>query len=408
MPKHTKRLGRGLSSLISPTITDTHPLEEGMPTPPPDGAPDFNPDLAPEASANPAAQSPDRSHALGQAATTGPGTSPPVGVGAQGPARPSRAVAPRPDTGQATQPDSPPPQAPRPTTAEFPRSEAQIRPRDYARHPSVLRTDALVPHRYQPRQIIDPQTIGALAKSIARNGLLQPLVVRPLHGTDSQGSHTYEIIAGERRWRAAKSAGVDELPVVVRDVGDREALELALVENIQRQDLNAIDRAGAYETYCREFGFKPEEVAARLAEDRTTVTNYLRLLELPEEVKEMVAQGELGMGHARCILGISDANVRLDLARAAVANSLSVRALENIVRRRKAQAQASAASLPTPGRQVAKPAHLADVENRLQQAVGTKVTIREARRKGQGRIIIEYYSLDDFDRIAGRLGLVEE
>jgi ParB family chromosome partitioning protein len=254
--------------------------------------------------------------------------------------------------------------------------------------------------------VIDPQTIGALTKSIARNGLMQPLVVRPLQSPDSEVPQNYEIIAGERRWRAARSAGVDELPVVVRDVGDREALELALVENIQREDLNPIDRAGAYETYCREFGFKPEELGVRLGEDRTTVTNYLRLLELPEEVKDMVARGELGMGHARCILGISDADARLDLARAAVANSLSVRALENIVRRRKAHT--GAASSPAPARQVAKPAHLADLENRLQHAVGTKVTIREARRKGQGRIIIEYYSLDDFDRIAGRLGLTEE
>jgi ParB family chromosome partitioning protein len=153
--------------------------------------------------------------------------------------------------------------------------------------------------------------------------------------SDAEGFAKYELIAGERRWRASRAAGVEDVPVIVRDVDDEKSLELALIENLQREDLNAIDRADAYARYCDEFGLSPAEVAQRMAEDRSTVVNYLRLRELPNKVKALVADGQLSMGHARAILGVPQADNREALARSAVANSLSVRALEQIIRRRK-------------------------------------------------------------------------
>lgn len=241
--------------------------------------------------------------------------------------------------------------------------------------------------------------MGSLAESIKRSGMLQPVVVRLAHGS-------YEIIAGERRWRAAKTLGMTEIPVVIRDADDQQMLELALIENIQREDLNPIDRAKAYRQFCTRFEFKPDEVARRVGEDRTTVINYLRLLDLPEAIRDLVADGRLSMGHARCLLGISDEVRRLQVAESAVQNELSVRALEEIVRReKKRQGQSGVGGSPRP---YLRPAHLLDMERRFEQTVRTKVTIHEGKGKGTGRIIIEYYSLDDFDRIAALLGVTPE
>jgi ParB family chromosome partitioning protein len=183
-------------------------------------------------------------------------------------------------------------------------------------------------------------------------------------------------------------------------------LELALVENLQREDLNAIDRAEAYRGLCTKFDLKPEQVAERVGEDRTTVVNYMRLLELSKPIRRLVAQGRLGMGHARCLLGIKDEDRRERLAGSASQNELSVRALEEIVRREKTRTgeAAEAASQRTQLRS----AHLTDLESKFEQAVKTKVTIHEGRGKGTGRITIEYYSLDDFDRIAALLGVATE
>jgi ParB family chromosome partitioning protein len=194
---------------------------------------------------------------------------------------------------------------------------------------------------------------------------------------------------------------------VVRDSTDEEMLELALIENLEREDLNAIDRALAYREFCTQFGLKPDQVASRLGEDRTTVINYLRLLDLSPSVQGLVALGRLSMGHARCLLGITDEAQRLRLAQSAVENELSVRALEEVVRREKTRAgsgEAAAQNAKLPSRA----AHLGNLEERFEQALGTKVTIREGKRKATGRIIIQYYSLDDFDRVAERLGVVGE
>lgn len=259
-----------------------------------------------------------------------------------------------------------------------------------------LAADELMPNPFQPRSVITNENVISLAESIKRNGLLQPIVVR-------RKGQRFEIIAGERRWTAAKSLGMSRVPVTVRDATDEQMLEFALIENIHRKDLNAIERAKAYREFRKRFGLTPEQVAHRLGEDRTTVTNYLRLLDLSEDIQFMVARGSLTMGHARCLLGLDEETRRRQLAESVVGHGLSVRALEEIVRRERTHTGPYVEdSAKTPRR---RPAHLEDMEFKFEQAVKTKVRIQEGRRKGTGRIIIEYYSLDDFDRIAQRLAV---
>jgi len=264
---------------------------------------------------------------------------------------------------------------------------------------TMVAVEQLEPNPFQPRSSISAASVSSLAVSIQKSGLLQPIAVRSRAGR-------YEIIVGERRWAAVKSLGMSHLPVIIRDATDEQMLELALIENIQREDLNAIDRAMAYREFCRRFSLKPEEVAQRLGEDRTTVVNYLRLLELPVAIRSLVAEGRLSMGHARCLVGIADDARRRQLAESVVQNELSVRALEEIMRREKTRETGAQATPAEPGR--LRSAHLHDVERQFEQALKTKVVIRDGKRKGTGRIIIEYYSLDDFDRIASALGVAFE
>jgi ParB family chromosome partitioning protein len=246
------------------------------------------------------------------------------------------------------------------------------------------------PNPHQPRSSSDDAQIASLAASIRESGLLQPVTVRPV-GT------RFEIITGERRFRAMKQLGRAVVPVLVRQATDQQMLELALIENLQREDLNAIDRARAYRRYCSEFHMRPDEVATRLGEDRSTVVNYLRLLELPHSIQTLVEQGRVSMGQARCLVGLENQGDQHRLAEQCADGKLSVRALEGIARR-----------LRSGSEHTTRPrladhdgtAHVRDMERRFSQAAGTKVTIREGRAKGRGRIVIEYYSLDDFDRIA--------
>ena len=265
--------------------------------------------------------------------------------------------------------------------------------------PSQLPLSALDPNPLQPRDQAATANVARLAESIEQNGLIQPIVVRP-HGK------RYQIIAGERRYWAAKHLGLRAVPVVIREASDQQMLELALVENIQREDLNAIDRARAYRDYCDRFELTPEEVGRRLGEDRTTVVNYLRLLDLQPQIQQLVIQGVLGMGHARCLLGVAEEPERLRLAESVVNHQLSVRALEEIVRKAKTRRPApegGAEQRPTR----APSSHIGDLQRRLEEAVKTKVLVQEGRKRGTGRIILEYYSLDDFDRIAALLGLAD-
>jgi ParB family chromosome partitioning protein len=260
-----------------------------------------------------------------------------------------------------------------------------------------LPLEAILPNPYQPRNDWDETELQALAESIKVNGVIQPVIVRPIDGK-------YQLIAGERRVRACRLAGLEVLPAIVRTVTDSEMLELALIENIHRADLNPIERAQAYQSYLKEFSLSQAEAAARLGEDRSVIANYVRLLELPTEVKQMLIDKQLSMGHARAILSLPTDDLRRKLANRAMAGRLSVREVERLVRNCTAGATAKSRA------ERAKASHILDLENRLTRSLGTKVTI-EARRGGKrGRVIIEFYSVDDFERICQAMGLasVEE
>jgi len=258
----------------------------------------------------------------------------------------------------------------------------------------MLPVDQIRRNPMQPRRTFDEDALASLAESLREKGALQPVVVRPAESG-------YELVVGERRLRAAKIAGLRELPAIVRGTKDGELLELALVENIQRADLNPIDRARGYRALQDRFGLSHDEIAGRMGEDRTTVTNYLRLLELPEEVLEMLAGGSLSTGHAKALLGITDDQARTSFALKARDEGWSVRRLEKVVAAAKTTEDAGKA-----GRQV-RPA-VRDLEELLSIALGTRVEIREGRRRHTGRIVIQYTNLDDFQRIASKLGVVED
>lgn len=283
-------------------------------------------------------------------------------------------------------------------------SESQTADRSSASDDGGMRVrlvpvEELNPNPFQPRNTINEEQIISLAKSIKQSGIVQPITARAISGR-------LEIIAGERRWRAAKSLKLTAVPVLVRETTDEQMLELALIENLQREDLNAIDRAQAYRRFCDRFGLSAHEVANRVGEDRSTVANYLRLLDLPNSIREQVAVGRLGMGHARCLLGIEDEVKQQRLAEAIVENDLSVRAVEEIVRRQKKRGTSDVDSST-----VAKSegsAHIHDLERRFEAVVKSKVSIQPGQRKGTGRVILYYYSLDDFDRITRLLGVPEE
>jgi ParB family chromosome partitioning protein len=248
-----------------------------------------------------------------------------------------------------------------------------------------LPPDRIDPNPEQPRQHIDPQKLSELAKSMIEQGVVQPLVVRRV------GSR-YQIIAGERRWRAAREAGLAKVPVIVRQAGDRELLEIALVENIQREELNPIEEAGAYRRLITELGYSQEQVAVRVGKDRSTVANLLRLLRLPREIRVLVAEQKLSPGHARPLLTLEAPDTQVAIARQIVEKGLSVRDVERRVQ---------AASRPA--RETKAPradANTRDAESHLEQALGTRVRVRRQGRKGsRGRLEIEFHSEDELHRI---------
>jgi ParB family chromosome partitioning protein len=252
--------------------------------------------------------------------------------------------------------------------------------------------DAISPNPYQARTVWNEQELADLAESIKANGVIQPIIVR-------RAGPGYQLIAGERRFRAAQMASLTTIPALVREASDEQLLEWALVENIHRMDLNPIERAKAYQNYLGTFCLTQAEAAQRLGEDRSVIANYLRILDLPEEIKQMLAEGQLTMGHARAILALPTDELRRKLANRALAGRLSVREVERLVRK----CLTGSSQARTTDR--SKPAHILDLENKLSSQLGTKVSI-ETRKNGQrGRIIIEFYSLDEFDNIAEKLGL---
>jgi ParB family chromosome partitioning protein len=243
------------------------------------------------------------------------------------------------------------------------------------------------PQRGQPRRHIDEQALEELAQSIREHGLIEPLVVR------RRGEGEFEIIAGERRWRAAQRAGLREVLVVVRDVSDKHAFELALIENIQREDLNAIELAEALDRLMRELSYTQDALAQRIGKDRSTIANALRLLKLPERVRNLVIGGELSEGHARALLGAPDDLSLATLADKVIKGRLSVRQAEALVR----AAKSASGEAPKGGRKSGKSAAVRDLELRLERKLGTKCEVRD--RDGKGEISVRYSSLDELDRL---------
>ncbi|MGC9455821.1 MAG: ParB/RepB/Spo0J family partition protein [Phycisphaerae bacterium] len=258
--------------------------------------------------------------------------------------------------------------------------------------------DRISPNPHQPRREFHQAALAELTESIRRQGILQPLIIAPADG-DGQ----FTLIAGERRLRAAREAQLQTVPCIIRTASPQQMLEWALIENIQRTDLNAIERASAYKDYLEKFNLTQADAAQRLGQARTTVANHLRLLELHQDVQTMVAEGRLSFGHARALAALVDAPQRqLALARRIEKDGLSVRETEKLV-----AAGAEPTAPQTQPKRPAKPAYIRDVEERLTQSVGTKVSVQPGRRKHSGRIVVEYYSLDDFDRISAALGLTD-
>lgn len=239
----------------------------------------------------------------------------------------------------------------------------------------------------QPRQHFDGARLEELAASIRAKGVVQPILVRKDGGR-------YRIIAGERRWRAAQLAGLREIPAIVRDASAKEAFEIALIENLQREDLNPIEEAEGYKRLIDEHGLTQELVAQRVGKDRSSVTNALRLLHLPREIKSALVDGELNMGHARALLGIGDAEAMKRAAGEVAGKKLSVRATEDLVRRLKAGKSPQA-------KKKEQSAQVRSLIDQLQRTLGTKARIVD--RGGKGRLELDFYSYDDLDRILARL-----
>jgi ParB family chromosome partitioning protein len=254
--------------------------------------------------------------------------------------------------------------------------------------------EKIVPQKGQPRQRFDTQKLDELAASIREHGLIEPLVVRRVPGSDR-----FELVAGERRWRALQRAGVREALVIVKDVSDKHAFELALIENVQREDLNSIELAEAYDRLLRDHGYTQEALADRLGKDRTTITNVLRLLKLPPRVRARVVAAELSEGHARALLGAADGAIIEQLAERVLRGGLTVRATEALVRAH-AQSKGGAAAGAN-AKDGAKSASVRDLELRLTRALGTKVVVEDRGNKGQ--ILIPYADLDALDRLIEKL-----
>ncbi len=238
----------------------------------------------------------------------------------------------------------------------------------------------------QPRSYFDDEKLGELIASIKEKGVLQPLLVRPNKGGG------YELIAGERRFRAARALDLDEVPVIIKDVNDQEALVIALVENIQRQELNAIEEAHAFKRLLDEFKLTQDAVAQSVGKERSTIANTLRLLKLPSEIQERVSDGSLSMGHARVLVGIEDSHVQAKLFEQTLKKNLSVRELENLARVDSKKVGKSARESVA-----SKENFLVFMEEDLQRTLGTKVRIVAAKKRG--KIIVEYYSSEDLERI---------
>jgi len=284
---------------------------------------------------------------------------------------------------------------------------SESKPRD-PDQPTItyLAIEQITPNPGQPRRQFDPVALDQLADSIRSAGLMQPIIVRL---AEKGSERPYQIVAGERRWRAAGRADLQVVPAIIRDLDDRQVAEWALIENLQREDLNPMDRAEAFRNLAEQFGLSHEDIAGSVGIERSTVSNFLRLLGLDESVQELVRQGMLLMGQARAIAGLTDAKLQKALAKQAVRDGWSVRRTEQAARAAatgspRAHAEAAASDKPVSTRST----HLKDLEQQIGQQLGTKVRIRPGRKKGTGTLAIEFYSLDQFDTLLGKLGVEME
>jgi ParB family transcriptional regulator, chromosome partitioning protein len=365
-PRKKSRLGRGLSSLIS--VSGGEPVYA-------DVSPPLTPMESAELEAPPTVTAPQGTSALP------PGLSGLVDS-------PAEAVA-RVASGQVSVPTTR-----SPSSQPAARIETHVErsvddaPVVEAGTPALLPVEQVFPNPHQPRRDFDETTLLELSASIKQNGVIQPIVVKKtLAG--------FELIAGERRLRASKLAGLKTIPAVIREVDKWTQAQLALVENIQREDLNPIDRAEGYKTLVAELGLTQNELAVRLGEDRSTISNHLRLLELETTVQSLVRSGRLSLGHAKVLAGLPDKNEQVRLAELVVGQELSVRNLERIIAQK--HDADDEATVPS--------AHLRDLELNITRQIGLKVQVRSGAKKGKGKVILHYNNLDEFDALIGRLGV---
>ena len=251
---------------------------------------------------------------------------------------------------------------------------------------TIVKINEVEPNKNQPRRTFDEDALLELAESIKQHGVIQPLIVK-------KRDKYYEIIAGERRWRAAKMAGLKEIPIVIKDLSDQEIMEVALIENIQREDLNPIEEAAAYKDLMeKEYNYKQDELAERVSKSRVAVTNSMRLLKLDERVQKMIIDDMISAGHARALLAITDSEKQYTIAMKVFDEKLSVRETEKLIKNLDKQVKPKVNTTPE------NDFIYRDIENKLKESMGTKVIIHN-KDNNKGKIEIEYYSQDDFERI---------
>jgi ParB family chromosome partitioning protein len=259
--------------------------------------------------------------------------------------------------------------------------------------------EQIVPNRRQPRTDFDQAALESLAASIKAAGLMQPIMVRPRDGG-------FELVAGERRWRAAKLIGLAVIPAIVRDIADQAAAELALIENIQREDLNPMERAFALRRLSEEYSLTHQEIADKVGLDRASVTNLLRLSDLDRGTADLVRSGRLTQGHGKALLSVTDLGMRSQLAARAMAEEWSVRELERQVQIAVKGRVVPSTATPSAGDKelTARDANVADLERQLSEHLGTRVSIQLGRKKGSGRLTLDFYNLDQFDGLMQKMG----
>lgn len=246
--------------------------------------------------------------------------------------------------------------------------------------------DKILPNKNQPRKTFNNERLNELAESIKSKGIIQPVIIS--RNTDG----TYNLIAGERRWRAAKIAGLKELPCLIKDYSSQDSIEIALIENIQREELNPLETAEAFDRLIKEFNITQEELSQRVGKERATIANYLRVLKLPKEVKDYINSEEISIGHAKAILSVDDKKKQIEIAKEVIKKALSVRATEQLCKK-----HLTSQNLISKNTRLQKSLETIELEDKLTKTLGTKVKIHHKKKRGS--IEIEYYSLDELERL---------